>query len=313
MGRRIRIWKPGAMYHVTLECVDRMFLLKPSAKLNNAVGETLGRALELSPVDLHSATTNINHMELLLSLREEQVANASNFLRNFAGQTARSANKLLEREGHFWSGRARVEEVKSDRKAEKLLGYGACNTVKDGLVENASHWKGFSTTKALSRGEDTMTFTYVDRSLWWKHGAGQSGDVDPTKYTRKTEIKLTPIPSWQRLKHHQRATRFRHLIRDYEKKAREEREADGITGVKGMARIEQESPFSKPRSPRRRTFQPLCHVDTREEYRLYQEEHREISSQHRKASLLYRSGYFEAEFPPGTFRPPLVTVFGWAA
>ena len=73
MGRRIRIWKPNAMYHVTLQCVDRMFLLKPSPEVNNAVGVALGRTLEASPVDLHSATTNINHLELLLTLSHEQV------------------------------------------------------------------------------------------------------------------------------------------------------------------------------------------------------------------------------------------------
>ena len=308
MGRRIRIWKPNAMYHVTLQCIDRMFLLKPSPEVNNAVGVALGRALEVSPVDLHSATTNINHLELLLTLSHEQVPGASDFLRNFAGLTARSVNRLLEREGHFWSGRAHVEEVKSDKKAEKLLGYGACNTVKDGLVEKASHWKGFSTTEALSKGEDTLSFIYIDRTLWWKHGADHRKDVDPAKYTRKTEVKLTPIPSWKGLNRHQRATKFRCLVQDYEKIAQKERLAEGIATVKGMEQIEEESRFSKPSRPRKRTPAPLCHVDTQEEYRQYAEEYREIRQQHLKASLLFRSGYFGTEFPPGTFRPPLVTV-----
>jgi hypothetical protein len=81
-----------------------MFLLKPSTDVSNAVGVALGRALEVSPVDLHSATTNINHMELLLTLTDDQVAGASDFLSNFAGLTARSVNRILEREGHFWAG-----------------------------------------------------------------------------------------------------------------------------------------------------------------------------------------------------------------
>ena len=79
MGRRIRIWKEEAMYHVTYQCIDRMFLLKPSQELNNALGAALGRALETSPVEVHSATTNINHLELNISLRKGEVANASNF------------------------------------------------------------------------------------------------------------------------------------------------------------------------------------------------------------------------------------------
>jgi hypothetical protein len=252
-------------------------------------------------------------MELLLSLTDDQVAGASDFLRNFAGLTARSVNRILEREGHFWAGRARVEEVKSDNKAEKLLGYGACNTVKDGLVEKASHWPGFSTTDALSKGEDTLSFTYIDRTLWWKHGADHRDDVDPSKYTRKTEVKLTPIPSWQNLTIHQRTTKFRTLIKDYEKKALEERVAEGITTVKGMDRVMKESPFARPSRPRKKTPQPLCHVDTQEEYSKYAEEYREIRRQHMEASIWFRGGERDVEFPPGTFRPPLVTVSGRVA
>jgi hypothetical protein len=48
MGRRLRIWKPNSVYHVTLLCVDKMFLLKPLPEVNNAVGVALGRALEIS-------------------------------------------------------------------------------------------------------------------------------------------------------------------------------------------------------------------------------------------------------------------------
>ena len=148
MGRRIRIWKPGAMYHVTLQCIDRMFLLKPSDEVNRIVGVALGRALARYPLRLHSATTNINHMELVFSLANDQLNHGSPFLQLFQSIVAKELNRLYGREGHFWSSRARVEEIISETKAEALLGYGACNVVKDGLVEKAAHWKGFSTTEA---------------------------------------------------------------------------------------------------------------------------------------------------------------------
>jgi REP element-mobilizing transposase RayT len=290
-----------------------MFLLKPSPDLNNAVGSSLGRALESSPVILHSATTNINHLELVISLGKGQVNNASRFLRDFGGLTARSINAVHGREGPVWSGRARVEEIKSDEKAEKLLGYGACNPVKDGLVEKARDWTGFSTTDALSNGEDKLVFDYVDRKLFFKSGADHLKDLDPSEYMRRTLIPLTPIPSWQKFKAHQRAAKFRDIIESYEKTAGKERSAEGIATVKGMAKIEMESPFSKPNRARKRTPQPLCHVDTKTEYLQYKEWHLEICQRHRESSILYRGGRFEAEFPPGTFRPPLVVVYDRAA
>ena len=85
-------------------------------------------------------------MEMVFSLDCEQLHNASPFLQLFQSIVAKELNRYHGREGHFWSSRARVEEIISDSRAEALLGYGACNVVKDGLVEKASHWKGFSTT-----------------------------------------------------------------------------------------------------------------------------------------------------------------------
>jgi REP element-mobilizing transposase RayT len=283
-----------------------MFLLKPSRDVNNIIGACLGRALEEHPLMLHSVTTNINHMELIFSIGEGQADNVSRFLREFAGPAARDLNRFYGREGHFWSARARVEEITSDNQAEKLFGYGACNAVKDGLVERARHWKGFSSTEALSRG-GKLKFEYVNRTLWWKSGAGRKA-VDPSKYTKQTEIILHPLPSWAGLPEHARQTRFRHIVSDREQQAQLERAAEGITSVMGMPKIERLSPFAKPSRPRKRTPQPLCHADTREEYEAYEAEYKEVAQAHRKASAAFLSGNFNAVFPPGTFRPPLVTV-----
>jgi len=306
MGRRIRVWKENAMYHATFNCVDRMFLLKPSRDVNNIIGACLGRALKEHPIMLHSVTTNINHMELIFSIGKGQTNNVSQFLREFAGLAARDLNRFYEREGHFWSARARVEEIKSDNQAEKLFGYGACNAVKDGLVERARHWKGFSSTEVLSRG-GKLTFEYVNRTLWWKSGADRKA-VDPSRYTEQTEITLHPLPSWRDLPEHARQSRFRRIVSDREQQARLEREAEGITSVMGMSKIERVSPFGKPSRPRKRTPQPLCHADTHEEYKACEEEYKEVAQAHRKASAAFLSGRFDAVFPPGTFRPPLVTV-----
>lgn len=307
MARRIRIWKPGGCYHVTLNCMDRMFLLKPSPEVNNILGSSLGRAQKRYPVLLHSATTNINHMELVFSLGTEKSNNASSFLRNFGSLVAKEMNRLLKREGHFWSGRAKVEEIISDEKAEKLLGYGACNVVKDGLVEKAAHWKGFSTTRALSNGEK-LVFEYVNRTKWWNLGSKRE-EADPSEYMERVEVKLAPLLCWRGKSREWRKERFAQIVREREKLSEKEREAEGMSKVKGMEKIERTSPFAKPSRPRVRSPQPLCHADTKEAYELYKAEYEETVRAHRIASEAYRSGHFEVEFPPYTFRPPLVTVY----
>jgi len=306
MARRIRVWKDDALYHATYNCIDRMFLLKPSKKVNQIIGACLGRALKRYPVRLHSFTTNINHLEIIFSLIRGKLNNASSFLQYFAGLAARKLNRLLGREGHFWSERARVEEIISDNKAEKFLGYGACNPVKDGLVEKAKEWEGFSTNNALLKGQK-LVFEYENRTKWWKSGADHK-PVDPKEYMEQVEVMLYPIPSWKMLSKSQRQKRFRQIIHNHEAIARRDRRAEGIEQVKGMARIHRESPFSKPKRPRKKTPQPLCHADTKADYLKYEEDYKETVKAHREASAAYRSGQFHVEFPKGTFRPPLVTV-----
>jgi len=217
MARRIRIWKEGGLYHGTLECIDRMFLLKPCAAVNNTIGACLGRAQRKFPIRLHSATTNINHLELVFSVGKGQLQNVSAFLQLFAGLVPKELNRHYQREGHFWSGRARVEEIISDTQAEKLLGYGACNTVKDGLVEKAHHWKGFSTNEALARGK-RLIVSYIDRTLWWKKRL-KGRTVDPSEYTFRVEVKLFPLPSWRHYPVHKRQAMFRRTIKDWEQAA----------------------------------------------------------------------------------------------
>ena len=295
------------MYHATLQCIDRMFLLKPSDEVNRIVGASLGRALARHPVALHSATTNANHMELEFSLEGEQIHNASPFLQLFQSIVAKELNRLYGREGHFWSCRAKVEEIVSDSRAEALLGYGACNVVKDGLVEKAADWTGFSTTEALSRGTQ-LEFEYIDRTLWWKLGADHR-KVDPSKYTKRVRIELTPLRSWKNMSEKARQERFRQIVRDREEQAKKERLAEGIATVKGMKRIEEESPFAKPRHRRKKSPQPLCHAETEAERDTYEAEYRETVKAHRTASAAYRRGDYDVEFPPGTFRPPLISVF----
>jgi len=311
MGRKIRIWKENSMYHVTYQCIDRMFLLRPCEEVNNIIGSCLGRALVKCPVQLHSFATNINHLTFIFSLGKGQLNNASSFFQRFASMAARELNLFYGREGHFWAKRAKVEEIVSDIKSEKLLGYDACNPVKDGLVEKASDWEGFSTNEALRDGKK-LVFDYVNRTKWWKSGADYK-NVNPATYMEKARILLKPVPSWKKLSKDQRKKRFQQIIDNHEQIARKERLAEGITNVKGMKRIKQESPFSKPKRPRKKTPQPLCHADTPEQYKIYEVEYKEVAQAHRIASAAYRSGYYDVEFPTGTFRPPLVTVYQWAA
>jgi hypothetical protein len=68
-------------------------------------------------------------------------------------------------------------------------------------------------------------------------------------------------------------------------------------------------PRDRPKEPRKsKGRQPLIHADTVEEAKAYEEKFREVQRAHRRASIAYRQGNLDVEFPPGTFRPPLIQV-----
>jgi hypothetical protein len=68
----------------------------------------------------------------MFSLAGDQILNAKLFLQLFQSIFAKELNRLYGREGHFLSSRARVEKIIFESRAQPLLGYGACNVVKDG-------------------------------------------------------------------------------------------------------------------------------------------------------------------------------------
>jgi len=42
---------------------------------------------------------------------------------------------------------------------------------------------------------------------------------------------------------------------------------------------------------------------------MFKREWREFLREYRRASIDYRAGYFEREFPDGSYRPPLITPY----
>ena len=73
-------------------------------------------------------------------------------------------------------------------------------------------------------------------------------------------------------------------------------------------RLKKTDPFGRPRGARPKTPQKLCHAESFEAYKEYRDMYRELKRAHMQASGYYRSGIFDVDFPPGTFKPPIVAA-----
>jgi hypothetical protein len=309
MGRRIRHWEPYTIYESTVRCVDRQFLSKPTIESRNIIGAAIARALLRFPVRVHWADANTNHLVIGFSATPEQIPNISRFLQLVNSLVARFTNRLLDREGPMWASRSRVIPVVDDLKAEERLLYSATNVSKDGLVERASQWEGFSTYNALAHGKK-LVFSYVDWSAW-RRDAGPFRKVPPLKYRKNIELTLEPLPSLSGMKPHARETRFRRLVREMEDAFARDRKARGV-GVVGVTRLRAIDPRSRPVDPAPCSPMPLVHSSSAELRCAYLERYRSFVAAYRAASAAYRSGDLFAEFPERSFRPPLISPY-WAS
>jgi hypothetical protein len=180
------------------------------------------------------------------------------------------------------------------------------NAVKDGQVERVAASPFFSTYRHLAFGEP-LRFWYIDRTAWWRKGGPIPGNREKD-YLKWVEFSLAPLPGWLSMTAHQRRSRFRHLVREAERIAAEGRAVEGRSVV-GMPALRRLDPRDRPRDPKKSGPQPLCHAADPAIRRQFKREWREFLKAYRAASIAFRHGCFGVEFPDGSFRPPLVTMY----
>ncbi len=330
MGSRIRVFEPSTVYSVVIRCVDRQFLLKPDhdprhpllaggcpveafdsdndmtpdPSVINIVGAAAARAAELAPVQIHWLEANINHLQVGMSVTEEQLENIPDFFRDLLSSIAVKVNKKWGRDGHMWGGVYRATPCVDDPAAEQQLVYSVTNPVKDGLVDSALESPFFSTFRRMARGE-RLRFFRIDWEAYYEAGGCRKKSHRPKDYLRWMEIELAPLPGQEDWPDHKRQSWARAQVREVERATREDFRTTDRTamGAKAQFRVD---PRDRPRDPKHSGPQPVCHWSSQEARREYLRKWRETLREHRAASIDYRLGMWEREFPVGTFRPPLI-------
>ena len=207
--------------------------------------------------------------------------------------------------GTIWAGKTRVTECVDDESLEQQLLYSVTNMAKDGLLERAAHNKGFGCYKAIASGDLCERFTYIDRTAWHRSG-GKICRRPITAFTRVTTVYYSKIPKWDHLNNQQYATQFRKEVRALENGFREQREKENKK-VAGPKKLENVNPRDRPKTPRKRTPQPLCHASDPEAAREFKDHWRVFLDYRLRASEQFLKGNFYVEFPAGSYRPPLIT------
>jgi len=321
------------VYSMVIRCIDQQFLLKPDhnpkqplisagchvdcldsrndlipePSVINIIGAAAARAQKLSPIHIHWVEANINHLTIGFSVDADQIQNISDFFRNLHSYIAVKLNVKWERDGHLWGAPYRPTPCTDDVSASQQLIYCMTNPAKDGLVEKVGDSPFMTTYPALAQGK-RLRFWRIDWDGYHHAGGARKKSHRIKDYLEWLELELTPLPEQEGWPEHKRRSWVRAQVRDVENETRERLKAEGRSAMGAAAQFRVD-PRDRPKNPKKSGPQPLCHASSPEARREYKRRWREVLREHRAASIDYLLGYFEREFPEGTFRPPITKPY----
>jgi len=308
MGMHPRWIKAGSIISQTQRTIDRQFLFKPDRVTRDIIGASAARAQRKHPIRLYWLDFNINHEQAGIAPIDGSLKSITNvvlFKQTFHRIAVEEINRHLGREGGMFSSPSRDVECLDNESAQRQFGYALTNPVKDGLVERVEHWKGFSSYEYLAKGKDPV-FTYIDRTAWHRAGGVKSGKPLGV-FTETIRLVFTPLPGMEHLSEGQRQAQTRRQCRELEQQFREERAREGKT-VMGAARMAKVGHRDRPKTTPPKTPKPLCHASSLGARKAYKAAFCAFLDAYYNASAQYRAGNWEAEFPKGSFRPPLIVA-----
>lgn len=275
----------------------------PRSELNEIIGGVIARYIERCRVDLYGYVVLSNHYHFVVSGPEGSLPELEE---NVNREIARRVNAYLRREGHFWGRRYDDEITITPVDALEGLLYVTTNPVKHGLVTHPKQWPGLSCYEQLMRNtEKTYYFThYTEYSAALRRARFTGEVVRKSDYQTAHTLKLKPIPIFEHLSRHERTEKLRQLIETRTSKLYRDRLDKGLGFIGRKAVLNQPIQGSFPRevskSPR-----PICYTKDPVAKGIYKAENQIRKSWYKKASIKFRSGDYNAVFPPYCIKPPL--------
>ncbi len=255
MGRPARYIpenKNGVLVEVTCRAIGGRALLSPGPnpfKFNELVAGVMGRALEVSPLDLCSAIVASNHLHLLCVVHEQQAL--SRFMAHFACNLSKEIDRLRGWRGSMWERRYDAIVVGRDAEFARLK-YSLSHGPKEGLVESPLRWPGIHAARHLVHGEP-MEGVWFNRSKEW--AAANRGQTYGTyDFATRYSIRFAQLPAFRHLSPDEYQNKVAGLILEIEEEGERRRDGNSVAGVE---KILSQNPFEPPTRKTKRSPKPL--------------------------------------------------------
>lgn len=277
---------PGVTYLLTRRCFGRLFLLRPSRKLNQIFEFCLAVASARTGCLVHSYSALSNHYHLVVT---DVRGNLPEFMHWFNEYVAKCVNVELGRWESFWApGSYSAVALVDKESVMRALVYSYTNPVEARLVRSHKQWPGANSLPA-QMGDSAKV---IDRPTGFFRANGPVPE--------SASLKLVPPPIFGR-------DRKRWLpellarIAAREAKTRAEVTRRGV-GFLGRRRVLRQSPKARPKNAEpRRGLNPR--VATRDKWRRIEvlQRLKQFLVDYRAAWLAFARGDRSVAFPSGTY------------
>ncbi len=311
MGRRPRFIpenEDGVLVEITCRTIGARALLTPAPnprRFNEIFIGVLGRALEVSPLELCGAVVLGNHAHMLAVVQDQQ--QLSRFMHHVGCNLSKEiGGRIREWRGSFWERRydAIVVSDEPDKQWQRLK-YLISHSVKEGLCESPLQWPGVHCAQALVHGEKLEGY-WFNRSKEW--AAQRRGQVYGTyDYATRYLVGFAQLPAFWTLSAEEYQDRVAELIREVELEGEAARQGNPVVGVE---KILSQDPYESPTRRTKRSTRPLCHA-SRESRKVFETLLAAFLARYWPASEALRSDRSLAadfDFPLGCYPPALAFI-----
>ena len=273
-----------ATHHVVSRCLQGFAFLQPRPEIVAICRGVLGYSLHMhqETIKLHHYVFLSNHFHLLLS--SEDTPALAKFMCHFKSNLARELARVHDWHGTLWQGRYSSEQILDEEGLKETFKYITQNSVKEGLVNHPSQWKGLHGHHQLVGGEE-VSGPWVDRTkLYW--ALQRREEVTEKDVTKYYAITLTPPPMWSELE----VSEYQELCKTLSDEAIAEAQAKRKSASMGMKRVLAQ-PVFKSRFTKRST-RPLCRTKCIERLKSYKHQYYEFKSKFQEASAALRASLY---------------------
>jgi len=297
MARLLRNTTPELIHMISCRTRLSELLLVPGSNINNIIGGILAKYSTIYKIDLYAACVLSNHYHLVVSTPIK--GNVSLFEQNVNREIAHRVNRLINREGTMWHRRYDDLEVKSIEDALEAVIYTVTNPTKHGLVANPSSWPGITSYKDNCLSAKPTTYTFFNYTEYGKakRKAYSTGEtVRRTDYETEYTLEIKTLPSYSN-------EAIEKEVKKRTRKLQEEKWAknEKFLGRKSVLAQPKRGIFPKKANKSNR---PSCYTKCQKTLAEFKEELKLKIDKYNLASIQYRLGKEDYDFPEYCYFPP---------